>query len=64
MGGSHWTCFIIKDNKSFHFDSIGGQPVEILLEQLPKPIIYHNLEIQDIYSKILWSIMFILFLSN
>ena len=21
MGGSHWTCFIIKDKKSYYFDS-------------------------------------------
>ena len=26
MGGSHWVCFIVKDNKSYHFDSFGGQP--------------------------------------
>ena len=26
MGGTHWTCFCIKDNKSFYFDSFGGQP--------------------------------------
>ena len=22
MGGSHWTCFIVKDNKSYYFDSL------------------------------------------
>ena len=26
MGGTHWTCFIIKDNKSYYFDSFGGAP--------------------------------------
>ena len=52
MGGSHWTCFILKDNKSFYFDSFGGQPDKFLLNQLPKPIIYHNYKIQDINSKI------------
>ena len=26
MGGSHWTCFYIKDNKSLFFDSFGGTP--------------------------------------
>ena len=26
QGGTHWTCFIVKDNKSFLFDSFGGQP--------------------------------------
>ena len=52
MGGSHWTCFIVKDNNSFYFDSLGGQPDKFLLNQLPKPIIYHNYKIQDINSQI------------
>ena len=52
MGGSHWTCFIVKDNKSFYFDSFGVQPDKFLLNQLPKPIIYHNYKIQDINSKL------------
>ena len=48
MGGSHWTCFIIKDNKSCYFDSFGGNPDKFYINQLSKPIIYHNYEIQDI----------------
>ena len=52
MGGTHWTCFIVKDNKSFYFDSFGGQPDKYLLNQLPKPIIYHKYKIQDINSKL------------
>ena len=52
MGGSHWTCFISKDNKSYYFDSFGGQPDKFLLKQLRKPIIYHNYKIQDINSKL------------
>ena len=52
MGGTHWTCFIVKDNKSFYFDSFGGQPDKFLLKQLPKPIIYHSYKIQDINSKL------------
>ena len=52
MGGSHWTCFLIKDNKSYYFDSFGGQPDRFLLNQLPKPIIYHNYKLQDIDSKL------------
>ena len=51
-GGTHWTCFILKDNKSYYFDSFGGQPDKFLLKQLPKPIIYHNYKIQDINSKL------------
>ena len=52
MGGSHWKCFIVKDNKSYYFDSFGGQPDKFLLNQLPKPIIYHNYKIQNINSKL------------
>ena len=52
QGGTHWTCFIVKDNKSFYFDSFGGQPDKFLLNQLPKPIIYHNYKIQDINSNL------------
>ena len=52
MGGSHWTCFRVKDNKLYYFDSFGVQPDKFLLKQLPKPIIYHNYKIQDINSKI------------
>ena len=52
QGGSHWTCFIVKDNKSYYFDSFGGQPDKFLLNQLPKPILYHNYKLQDINSKL------------
>ena len=38
QGGSHWTCFIVKDNKSYSFDSFGDQPDKFLLKQLVKPI--------------------------
>ena len=51
-GGTHWTCFIVKDKKTYYFDSFGGQPDKFLLNQLPKPIIYHNYKIQDKNSKI------------
>ena len=51
MGGTHWTCFIVKNNKSYYLDSFGGQPDKFLLKQLPKPIIYHNYKIQDMKSK-------------
>ena len=51
-GGTHWTCFLVIDNKSFYFDSFGGQPDTFLLKQLPKPIIYHNYNIQDIISQL------------
>ena len=52
QGGTHWTCFIVKVNKSYHFDSFGGQPDKFLLNQLPKPTIYHNYKIQDTNSKL------------
>ena len=50
QGGTHWTCFIVKDNKSYYFDSFGGQLDKFLLNQLPKRIIYHNYKIQDLNS--------------
>ena len=52
LGGTHWTCFIVKDNKSFYFDSFGGAPDIFLINQLPKPIIYHIYKIQDRISKL------------
>ena len=51
-GGTHWTCFIVKENKSYYFDSFGGAPDKFLLKQRPKPIVYHNYGIQDINSNI------------
>ena len=51
-GGTHWTCFIVKDNKLYYFDSFGGQPDKFLLNQFPKPITYSNYKIQDINSKL------------
>ena len=51
QNGTHWTCIIVKD-KSYYFDSFGGQPDNFLLKQLPKPIIYHNYKIQNINSNL------------
>ena len=58
MGGSHWTCFYIKDNRSFYFDSFGGQPDKFLLNQITKPIMHHISKIQDINSKLCGSYCF------
>ena len=52
QGGTHWTCFIVKVKKSFYFDLFGGQPDKFQLNQLPKPIIYHNYKIQDENSEL------------
>ena len=41
LGGTHSCCFKVNDNKSFYFDSFGGQLDNFLLNQLPKPIKYH-----------------------
>ena len=61
-GGTHWTCFIVKDNKSsFCFDSFGGQPDKFLLRQLPKPIKYHNYKLQDMNSKLCGSFCLVFF---
>ena len=51
QGGTHWVCYIVID-KSYYFDSFRGQPDKFLLNQLPRPIIYHNYKIQDINSKL------------
>ena len=51
MGGCPWVCFIVKDEKSYFFDSFGGAPDKFLLNQFPKPIIYHNYKIQATNSK-------------
>ena len=52
MGGTLWTCFIVKDNKSYYYVSFGGNPDKFLFNQLPKPKTYHNYEFQDINSKL------------
>ena len=52
QGGTHRTCFIVKDNKSYYFDSFGGQPDEFLLNQIPTPKIYPIYKIQDINSRL------------
>ena len=31
MGGSYWVAFIVKDKKSYYFDSFGGAPDKFLL---------------------------------
>ena len=52
LRGNLWSCFIVKDKKSYYLDSFGGAPDKFLLNQLPKPKIYHNYKIQDIKSKL------------
>ena len=52
QGGTHWTCFIVKGNKSYYFDSFGGAPDKFLPNQLFNLIIYHNYEIQVINSNL------------
>ena len=47
QGGTLWTCFIIKDTKSYYFDTFEGHIDKILINHLPKPMIYHNYEKQD-----------------
>ena len=42
QGGTHWCCFKTKVNKSYYFGSFGCEPDKFLLDQIPKPIIYHN----------------------
>ena len=63
MGGTHWICFYIKDNKTFYFDSFGGQSDKSLLNQSPQPIIYPKYKTQDLNSRVNGDYGF-LFLSN
>ena len=51
-GGTHRTCFIVKHNKSFYFDTFRAHPDQFFPNQLPKPMIYHNYKIQDIKSNL------------
>ena len=37
LGDSHLTCFYIKKEKLYYFDSFGGAANKFLLNQLPKP---------------------------
>ena len=62
MGGSHWVCFFVKNNKSFYFDSIGGQPDKFLPNHSPKSILYHNYKIQHIAFEICGSYCLYFFL--
>ena len=41
-GGTHWTRFYKKYNKSFCFGSFCGQLDEVLLQQSPKPLNCQN----------------------
>ena len=63
MGGTHWVAFIVKDNKSYYFDSFGVQPDKFTLK-LPKPIIYHNYKTQDINSQLCGSYCLYFFYLN
>ena len=52
QGGTHWCWLILRDNKSYYYDSFGGTPDKVLLKQLPKPMKYHNYKIQVINSNL------------
>ena len=62
--GTHWVCFYIEVNKCYYFDSFGGQPDKFLLNQLPKPIIYHKYKNTRYKFKIMWLLLLILLLFN
>ena len=61
VGGSHWTCFLVKDIKSHYFDSFGVHPDKFLLNRVTSPKIYHNYKIQDIKSKLCGSYCLLFF---
>ena len=43
---------LYKSYKLFNFDSIGSQPDEFLLQQIPNPIPFQNHKFQDLYSRL------------
>ena len=52
QGGTHWTFFTVRDKKSYYFRSFGRALDRFLLNQIPKPITYHNYRNQDINFQI------------
>ena len=52
MMATHWSCFIIKDNKSSCYNGFGGALDKCLLNQIPKQKTYNNFKKQGIYSKL------------
>ena len=52
QGGTHWTSFIVKDKKHSTLTRLEVSQIIFFLNQLPKPILYHNYKIQDIYSQL------------
>ena len=61
QGGTHLTCFIEKDNRSYYFHSFGGAPDKFLLNRLSKPKMYNIYKIQDINSKLCGSYFLYIF---
>ena len=50
IGGTHGTCFYIKNNKSFYDDWFGRPLDNVLIQQLPKSTTFHKYEFQHIHS--------------
>ena len=61
LNGTHWTCYILKENISVCFDSFGVQPHKFLLRQLPKSILSHFFKKRDIHSKLYGSFCLYIF---
>ena len=34
QGETHWTCFIVKEKKSYYFDSFGGYPAKFCIKSI------------------------------
>ena len=45
--GSHWCCYLKKDDKKIYFDSFGIQPPHEIVKYLKSPILYNTYQIQD-----------------
>ena len=52
MSDTHCTCFYVRGNESYYFESFGGPPDKLLLKRLPKPFTFHHHKVQEINSNL------------
>ena len=50
--GTHWTCYYIRNNKKYYFDSYGLDPPTELQNYLGKSVVCSTFQIQDIGTSI------------
>ena len=52
MGRTVWTCFCIKDKKSFNSDSFGANPEKVYLSNYMKPTNFNIYKKKDLNSNL------------